>query len=655
MADLEATYTGDHFWVNRFTHLNDDLTISPIDINDLQVAPITSFYESIKNIRQLIPQFGLMINLIKQQHRPVSELLSEDEILAIMLYTLEWKPSTNSVHFRLNQALESKDSEKLNVWLPYFRLLLHCLRKISTNEPKEVFRVIRKNLSSYYSDGDREYAQASILSCTTNKQLLQELGDQSKHLTIIKMRSRSAIDVSQYSVNPEEREHIILPSCRFKVISIEKKSKKRVMIELEEIENISSNITAPITEKTEEAQYDAEKTLNDINILLLGETGVGKTTFLNAMMNYLYYPSLDEALENELKYLIPASFSVINPDDYEQISIKIGKNDPNEECDIGKSATQGCRSYLFNLKSCLLRLIDGPGIGDTRGYEKDRENIQHILDYVNQYPHLNGICLLLKSSTVRLDVSLRYCLKELFLHLHNNAKTNIMFIFTGAREIFFRGSGVNRLINKMLDEIESQDRVRVPFNDENTFFFDNESFRFLALKNAGYNFMMDRKDEYIHSWQKSSEELVRLFKKVIMCGAHITKETVSLNEVLQKIDLIAEPLLEITKMVEENITLASEHREQLDKRKSKETMYELKQVSVRRIPLAKPCLTCTSEKCTKIVRFNNQDVSDFLTICKEPLIVKNLVSEMVGHPTIKYCSAIDKQGLPFNIWIGVQC
>jgi GTPase SAR1 family protein len=37
----------------------------------------------------------------------------------------------------------------------------------------------------------------------------------------------------------------------------------------------------------------------DINILLLGPTGVGKTTFINAFANYLVYNSLDEAIEGQ--------------------------------------------------------------------------------------------------------------------------------------------------------------------------------------------------------------------------------------------------------------------------------------------------------------------------------------------------------------------
>ena len=48
----------------------------------------------------------------------------------------------------------------------------------------------------------------------------------------------------------------------------------------------------------------------DINILLMGETGVGKTTFINAFINFLFYDTLDEALQGDLKVLIPCSFAV---------------------------------------------------------------------------------------------------------------------------------------------------------------------------------------------------------------------------------------------------------------------------------------------------------------------------------------------------------
>ncbi|CAG8821274.1 30289_t:CDS:1, partial [Racocetra persica] len=38
----------------------------------------------------------------------------------------------------------------------------------------------------------------------------------------------------------------------------------------------------------------------EINILLLGETGVGKSTFINAFANYLKFNSLEDAISDEI-------------------------------------------------------------------------------------------------------------------------------------------------------------------------------------------------------------------------------------------------------------------------------------------------------------------------------------------------------------------
>ena len=110
-----------------------------------------------------------------------------------------------------------------------------------------------------------------------------------------------------------------------------------------------------------------------INILLLGETGVGKSTFINAFANYLAFSSLQQANKSEPVVLIPVSFTLTSGHHFEEHTITFGESDPtnNEQFNKhGQSVTQHCRSYVFDLPHHERRrvcIIDTPGFGDTRG------------------------------------------------------------------------------------------------------------------------------------------------------------------------------------------------------------------------------------------------------------------------------------------------
>ncbi len=84
-------------------------------------------------------------------------------------------------------------------------------------------------------------------------------------------------------------------------------------------------------------------------------------------MNYLTYDSLEEAKQNKLISLIGSKFTVTD-ENYFVKEIIVG-NDENESTIEVNSATQKPRAYVLSMESkeLVLRLIDTPGIGDTRG------------------------------------------------------------------------------------------------------------------------------------------------------------------------------------------------------------------------------------------------------------------------------------------------
>lgn len=118
----------------------------------------------------------------------------------------------------------------------------------------------------------------------------------------------------------------------------------------------------------------------ELNILIMGETGVGKSTWINGFVNFLTYENLDAAEEeDELITLIPSEFTICDKE-FNRVTVSSGM-DKNEGRVPGQSATQECRVYPFPVgQTMIVKLIDTPGIGDTRGEEWDKKNLENILD-----------------------------------------------------------------------------------------------------------------------------------------------------------------------------------------------------------------------------------------------------------------------------------
>lgn len=241
----------------------------------------------------------------------------------------------------------------------------------------------------------------------------------------------------------------------------------------------------------------------EINVLVLGETGVGKSTFINSFFNYLQNSELKYAMKNKLTTLIPSAFTVTD-ENYAERRIQVGK-DENECEEVGNSATQSCRSYVFPARNGELkvRLIDTPGVGDTRGIEQDNINFENILSFIADLKYLNAICILLKPNNSRLTVMFNFCIKQLLSRLDKSASNNLVFVFTNTRSSFYRPSETLPALRKLLGELQD---VKISLDKSNIFCTDNEAFRFMAAYKQGVKFNSMDIDNFADSWRKSAHE-----------------------------------------------------------------------------------------------------------------------------------------------------
>ncbi|CAF3175616.1 unnamed protein product [Rotaria sp. Silwood2] len=306
---------------------------------------------------------------------------------------------------------------------------------------------------------------------------------------------------------------------------------------------------------------ERSKSDGSINILLLGESGVGKSTFINALVNYLKFDELQQA-EDKPIVLIPVSFVMTIDDNFTERSVKFEGCDTlsNEDHDhLGQSVTQHCKSYVFTFRDSenrgqKLRIIDTPGIGDTQGSTQDDANLQHILSYITNLTHLNAICILLKPNNARLNILFRSCFTQLVDLLGENAYDKIIFCFTNSRSTFYTPGDTAPALKALLESLPGK---RILFNKDNTFCFDSESFRYLVARLNKIEFKTTEEQEYNDSWKKSSNESNRLIKYIRnkMSARIIPNELHSMKHAKLKINLMIRPMLEAMRNILRNLIL----------------------------------------------------------------------------------------------------
>ncbi|XP_028397352.1 uncharacterized protein LOC114521140 [Dendronephthya gigantea] len=159
-------------------------------------------------------------------------------------------------------------------------------------------------------------------------------------------------------------------------------------------------------------------------IMMVGSTGSGKTTTVNAMINYILGVEWEDSFRLKL----------IHEDSSNQGSESIGK----QTCSQTQFVTCYTLPHLKGFKvPYTLTIVDTPGFGDTRGIKHDKIITEQVRKFFETsgdggIDHIDAICFLAQAGSPRLTHTQRYVFDSILSMFGKDIQKNISVLFTFA-------------------------------------------------------------------------------------------------------------------------------------------------------------------------------------------------------------------------------
>lgn len=158
-------------------------------------------------------------------------------------------------------------------------------------------------------------------------------------------------------------------------------------------------------------------------LLVVGETGAGKTTLINGLANYVCGVNWNDNFR----------FKLIEENAKSQNNESVG--------DQSSSQTRYISAYRFPYSEEINKLnhglivVDTPGFGDTEGIARDRELEQQVRCFFEGktgIDHVDAVCFVIPASNARLTPSQLYVFNAILSMFGKDIGENFMVLFTFA-------------------------------------------------------------------------------------------------------------------------------------------------------------------------------------------------------------------------------
>jgi len=277
---------------------------------------------------------------------------------------------------------------------------------------------------------------------------------------------------------------------------------------------------------------DVKDPEEEFTVVLLGQTGAGKTAFLDLMFNF---PSV-------LRYGSEGVSEHVR--DFHKLEHEVRKEDCME------SQTRNANVYNLALGRLRFRIVDTPGLADTGGVDADRRHVKGIMDCVETLGKVHAFALVINGRQSRLTTSVNYVLTEFSSLLPEMARENILTVFTNCKNK--KHCSFHR---NVLNEV-----VRHEVSTERIIYIENP---YSLFKNAleGEKAVPDLtvQQELVDGCKQASAELGKFFVQVAQMPLLQTAAVKKRYALRQDIEAYTQQCLEEISNMEEQRSRLAEH------------------------------------------------------------------------------------------------